>query len=562
VLAVSGCRWVRGQSFKLTGSTAQCGISGLSRPITRITGTEEGLSMSDPIRLFPRQPNLRHLKLEAKRRLAAGEFATLHDAQLAIAREHRLSSWTVLKQLVENWGTPSQATELPTYALDQVRWVIARFAGAGQAGWVAPDDGELREHFTERFLDAIPAAQLISTLSGQAASLQEELEVTAATAQHVQAELPGLQIQASTETDPPHRLTMLRAFPDGRRITDPRLASASSRTDGDVPPVARQIAEATLTNLALPGLVLAASTPDVPALDTPDTPGAPKAPGWILARGWADLDRERALRPDHRFPAYSITKLITAVAVLRLVADGAVRLDAPANGFLRDLQLADPEVTVRDLLTHSAGADTPDILFAQEVPALLALTGPVLGCSGPRGRFDYSNGGYAALGQLIADVSGVPYADAATRLVLRPLAMGDSWYPVRWPDGPDAVTGYGLADQAFRATTGICTLPAAGGLWSTAADLLRFARGWHGLLPAALAAEALRPQLTRPDAGAEMGLGWLVNQERGVHGHAGGGQGGASSLIVQTADNRIHVALTNRLIPIEPVNAKVLTAVS
>ena len=143
---------------------------------------------------------------------------------------------------------------------------------------MAPDDGELQAHFTERFLTAIPAAQLISTLSGQAASLQEELEVTAANAQHVQAELPGLQIQASTETDPPHRLTMLRAFPDGRRITDPRLAAAASRTEGDVPPAVRQIADTTLTELALPGLVLAASTPDAPAPDTPETPGAPEHP--------------------------------------------------------------------------------------------------------------------------------------------------------------------------------------------------------------------------------------------------------------------------------------------
>jgi hypothetical protein len=44
-------------------------------------------------RTLPARPSLRHLKLEAKRRLAAGEFDTLHDAQAAIAREHGLSSW-------------------------------------------------------------------------------------------------------------------------------------------------------------------------------------------------------------------------------------------------------------------------------------------------------------------------------------------------------------------------------------------------------------------------------------------------------------------------------------
>jgi CubicO group peptidase (beta-lactamase class C family) len=526
--------------------------------------------MSDPLRQFPHQPSLRYLKLEAKRRLAAGEFATLHDAQLVIAREHGLSSWTALKQHVESQAA-SQPTGPATYALDQVRWVIARFAAADQAGWVAPDEDELRAHFTERFLTAIPAAQLISTLSGQAASLREELAVTAVNDQHVQAELPGIQIQASTETEPPHRLAMLRAFPDGRRITDPRLAMATSRTAGHGPAAAHEIADATLAELALPGLVLAAFGPAAPAPDAPDPAApAPAAPRntdrtggaeWVVARGWADLDHERALRPDHRFPAFSITKLVTAVAVLRLVADGAVQLDAPANGYLRDLQLAAPEVTVRELLTHTSGADSPDLLFAEEVPALLALTGPVLGCSGPRGTFEYSNGGYAVLGQLIADVSGLPYRDAATQLVLHPLAMSQSWYPVRWPAGPDAVTGYDLADLAFSATAEICTLPAAGGLWSTAADLLRFARGWRELLPAELAAEALRPQLTRPD-GVQVGLGWIVNQKRGVHGHAGGGRGGASSLIVAAGGDRVHVALTNRLIPIEPVNARVLKALT
>ena len=48
--------------------------------------------------ILPARPSLRHLKLEAKRRLAAGEFATLHDAQAAIAREHGLPSWARLKQ--------------------------------------------------------------------------------------------------------------------------------------------------------------------------------------------------------------------------------------------------------------------------------------------------------------------------------------------------------------------------------------------------------------------------------------------------------------------------------
>ena len=64
--------------------------------------------MSDQPRALPDQPSLRYLKVEAKRRLSAGEFATLHEAQLAIAREHGLPSWTALKEYVS--AGPSQAT--------------------------------------------------------------------------------------------------------------------------------------------------------------------------------------------------------------------------------------------------------------------------------------------------------------------------------------------------------------------------------------------------------------------------------------------------------------------
>ena len=54
--------------------------------------------MPDQSRELPGQPSLRYLKVEAKRRLSAGEFPTLHDAQLAIAREHGLPSWAALKE--------------------------------------------------------------------------------------------------------------------------------------------------------------------------------------------------------------------------------------------------------------------------------------------------------------------------------------------------------------------------------------------------------------------------------------------------------------------------------
>ena len=73
---------------------------------------------------LPDRPSLRHLKLEAKRRLSAGECTALHDAQLAIAREHGMSSWAALKERVV------AAAAEHGHALAQVRWVFGRYAPA------------------------------------------------------------------------------------------------------------------------------------------------------------------------------------------------------------------------------------------------------------------------------------------------------------------------------------------------------------------------------------------------------------------------------------------------
>jgi CubicO group peptidase (beta-lactamase class C family) len=197
--------------------------------------------------------------------------------------------------------------------------------------------------------------------------------------------------------------------------------------------------------------------------------------------------------------------------------------------------------------------DSPAELFAAVVPDLTEVTGPVLACSGERGVFRYSNGGFAVLGQLIADVTGQDYPQAATRLVLAPLGLASATFPASWP--PDSVTGYQLTQSGlFRPAGQVSTLPAAGGLWSTAADLVRFGQTWATLLPAELAREALTPQADRTPGLGQIGLGWLLNQDRQVAGHAGGAPGAATSLILRAG--QVNVALTNRLVPIEPVNAR------
>jgi CubicO group peptidase (beta-lactamase class C family) len=501
--------------------------------------------MPDQPRPLPAQPNLRYLKLEARRRLAAGEFSTLHDAQLAIAREHGQPSWTALKQLIE-----SRLDELGHPALAQLRWLISRYGGAHTPGWAAPTDGELREHLTGRllgqYLGQDVTSKAVMALTRLAAGWRKGLVIIEDDPLHARVRAGGWLLDTDAEPEPPHRLTGLRTTLVGAQVTDVRVAAPPTSSSGAVPVAAAETAAAGFGELGLAGLVLAG--------------GAPGGAGWTIARGWADLERAEPLRPGHRFPAYGIIRLITATAVLRLIADERVGIDDPANDHLRTVRLADDSVTVRELLGHAGGVDPPGPArrYASLVPSVISLYGPVLPCSGqPRKVRGQAPGEYAALWQLIADVTGSDYAAAVTRLVLDPLGMTGSAFPATWPhEDPDAVTGYELEpDGTFVPDLDDLTaILLAAGLWTTAADLVRFGTGWSSLLPADLADEALRPHATA----ATIGLGWRLNRADGMAWEAGNGPGGSASLIVRLSDNHVNVALTSRKVSILGLSRKIL----
>jgi CubicO group peptidase (beta-lactamase class C family) len=503
--------------------------------------------MSGGSRSLPGRPNLRYLKLEAKRRLAAGEYPSLHEAQVAIAREHGLPSWAALKrQISENQDS---------HALDQLRWIISRFAGAGEPSWTAPAYDELNRHFDDRFLSALPPPALIETISKVSADLRDgEPVVLGQTPLQAYIELKGVQYIAVAEAEPPYRLAGLRGVPMGSRVRDPRITNpVPVRTQGDVPAGVADIAEQAFAELGLTALLLAG--------------GDTHTPTWVLTRGWADLDRAEPLDSGHRFPVPGATALVTTTAVLELVADGRISLDGRANDQLRSIRLADDTITVRELLSHTAGVDSPTELYADAVPDLKDLMGPVIACTGPRGTPHPSNGGCAVLGQLVADVTGMTYAKAAARLVLEPLKLNDSSFPARAPDinprlGPSAVTGYDLTlEGRFEPVpVRIPTLQAVAGLWSTGADLVRLGLGWSSLLPGALAHEALTPQTEPGQGGARVGLGWLITSRGDVATHAGATFDATATVTSRLRDQRTHVVLTSRLVPVNSVETRLLRA--
>jgi CubicO group peptidase (beta-lactamase class C family) len=499
-------------------------------------------------RALPEQASLRYLKVEAKRRRTAGEFRTLHDAQLAIAREYGQPSWTALRQAIDAAGGEG-------HALTQLRWIAARFAGTGEPGWIAPGEEELREHFTAKFLTAVPPDRLVAIITELGPALRAELTVAFDRPFIAQGRLAGYLVMGETEPRAPYRLSGVMARRLGERISDGRAAGPATAVSGTAPATAAETAETAVAQLGLAGLALAGAS----------TTGQT----WTTATGWASLERAEPLQADHSFPAHQVTMPVTAVAVLRLAAAGRLRLDATANSYLSAVRLTDDAVTVRELLTHTAGVIDPAQLSARAVPPLETVTGPAFGCSGRRGTFSLSHAGYAALGEIIAGVTGLPFQEAVSRLVLRPLGMNRSQFPADGPDGPATgpavtaggrpVTGYdvGAEGKFTPVEPAVCVFSAAGGLWTTAADLARFGLGWSSLLPRSLASQALRPHV-RTLSGVWAGLGWMVNEPIGLAGFGGHAPGAIASLLLSLDGRHACAALANRQIIIEQVNSTVL----
>lgn len=213
---------------------------------------------------------------------------------------------------------------------------------------------------------------------------------------------------------------------------------------------------------------------------------------WVRGYGVKQLGGE-PITPDTLFQAGSISKSITAMAVLHLVQEHKLSLDSDVNALLTSWKIppstAAPgaTVTLRELLTHTAGmtvhgfagyaANTP-------VPTLLqvlngeppANSAPIRIESVPGEKWKYSGGGYTVIQQLLIDVSKEPFAKLLHDTVLAPIQMTHSTFDQPLPAAlrPSIATPY--ATGGVPVAGGPHTYPelAAAGLWTTPSDLARY----------------------------------------------------------------------------------------
>lgn len=260
---------------------------------------------------------------------------------------------------------------------------------------------------------------------------------------------------------------------------------------------------------------------------------------------------------DTQYRIGSITKVFTAVLVLRLRDEGLLGLDDPLEKHLPGTGVG--EATVAQLLGHTAGlaAETPSPWWERTPgstrPAIPDVLGdaPVLH---PAGRsFHYSNPGYTLLGSLVEAVRGMSWEEALRTEVLEPLGLD------RTTVGPVAPHASGWAVHPWadvmlpEPSEDLGVMAPAGQLWSTAADLCRFglflAEGDDRVLSAATVAE-MRVPVGPPAVGDPQmgyGLGLQVAHKEGgtLIGHGGSLPGFVAGIWVDVEEGLVGVALAN-----------------
>lgn len=205
----------------------------------------------------------------------------------------------------------------------------------------------------------------------------------------------------------------------------------------------------------------------------------------LAGAGYADLEAGVPVDPDRTlFRVGSVSKLVTATAVMQLWEGGHVDLHADINGLLTRVRIPEAfgrPVTVHDLLTHTAGFD--ERIFgagaADRAPKLERFIAETLPPRiVPPGQLHlYSNHGYGLLGVLVSDLSGRPFAETVRRDVLAPLGMHSSTFAQPPPQEliDDLATGYTATGQAYAPLPfDYVAFGPAGSLTTTATDMARF----------------------------------------------------------------------------------------
>ena len=215
---------------------------------------------------------------------------------------------------------------------------------------------------------------------------------------------------------------------------------------------------------------------------------------FFYGHGVADIASGTPVTEDTVFRIGSLTKTVTAIAVMQLWERGLLDLDAPASNYLRAYKLVPAKAThrpatVRHLLTYTAGLPQAVYLsrafkpvvgetvqFGRRVPALAEFyRGELHLVAEPGTMHIYSNHSFATLGQIVEDVSGEPLDRYLTGHIFEPLGMEQTDLLRSERVRGRLATEYALRSRGPRPIRDCDLITAgSGGIYSTTADMARY----------------------------------------------------------------------------------------
>lgn len=318
----------------------------------------------------------------------------------------------------------------------------------------------------------------------------------------------------------------------------------------------------------------------------------------VYQRGFGVSDVATAKKVDPQqtvWPIASITKAVTAMAALQLVASGRVKLDDDLNSHLKRLQVPArgySPLTLRHVLSHTGALDEiPGRRYdGQQAPDMVAfLKGKLVRYREPGKLTAYSTYGVALAGVLIEDVSGQSYADYLTQHIFKPASMSSARVMTRQGDEKGVATPYEIDDgRANVIPYEWYMTPPTSSMAATAADmgrllLVHLAGGRAGnneILSSRLVRAMHEQQATNHPDLPGWSLGFQLDKVNGVSiAEHGGDIGGFSALFAllpekragffivnhgESTDLRFRVkqALLDALYPAKPANVPATNAKS
>lgn len=202
----------------------------------------------------------------------------------------------------------------------------------------------------------------------------------------------------------------------------------------------------------------------------------------IYERAFGQAEPGVELRTDHRFRIGSVSKTFTAALVTRLVQESRLSLNDPITRFVPGIANGD-RIRIVDLVEHQSGLQDFSqsdwrLLLTGEPPvereALLTMLRSKRARREPGRRFEYNNAGYVLLGLVTEEVTGAKYADAIQQYLLAPLSLSETGFADTDDMILDLAPGYGPNRRLDPIEYHYTAIAAAGGLYSTVADLSRW----------------------------------------------------------------------------------------